>query len=188
MGTLRPAIVLYDEPHPLGDDIGAMQTADMKRKPDMLIIMGTSLKVHGFKKLVRDFAKIVKESAPSATSSSSSPSKKWAGRVIFVNKTAPGSEWDGIIDYHVAGETDKWVERVKADWQQMKRSDWETQQTLSFATVKKTATAATKSKGDEFSSSASRWVLTKSGFRWQASARRRECLGRRHTRTVYVWQ
>ena len=64
VGTLRPAIVLYDEPHPLGDDIGTIQTADVARKPDMLIIMGTSLKVHGFKKLVRDFAKAVHEAHP----------------------------------------------------------------------------------------------------------------------------
>ncbi|EMD41882.1 hypothetical protein CERSUDRAFT_147269 [Gelatoporia subvermispora B] len=132
VGTLRPSIVLYDEPHPLGDDIGSIQSSDITRKPDMLIIMGTSLKVHGFKKLVKDFAKAVRESAPPATSSSSSSrnTRSYAGKVVFVNKTAPGSEWDGIIDYHVEGETDQWAEKVIEDWKKLRPSDWEVQTTL----------------------------------------------------------
>ena len=124
---MRPAIVLYDEPHPLGDDIGSIQTSDIGRKPDMLIIMGTSLKVHGFKKLVKDFARAVHESA---SSSSIKSARSFAGKVIFVNKTAPGSEWDDIIDYHVAGETDRWVEKVLEDWKKFRPSDWELQKTL----------------------------------------------------------
>jgi NAD-dependent histone deacetylase SIR2 len=56
--------VLYDEAHPLGDDIGAIQASDVSRKPDMLIIMGTSLKVHGLRRLVKEFAKAVHASAP----------------------------------------------------------------------------------------------------------------------------
>ena len=131
---MRPAIVLYDEPHPLGDDIGTIQTADIARKPDMLIIMGTSLKVHGFKKLVKDFARAVHESAPPASLPPGPPLKKtaksFAGKVVFINKTAPGSEWDGIIDYHVAGETDRWVEKVLEDWKKSRPQDWEVQQTL----------------------------------------------------------
>jgi NAD+-dependent protein deacetylase SIR2 len=104
----------------------------------MLIIMGTSLKVHGFKKLVKDFARTVHESAP-AGGSTVSPSrtlngktsaKSHAGKVIFVNKTPPGAEWDGIIDYWVQGESDGWVEKVLEDWRKMVPTDWEVQQTL----------------------------------------------------------
>lgn len=131
VGSLRPAIVLYDEPHPLGDDIGTIQSADILRKPDMLIIMGTSLKVHGLKKLVKDFAKGVHASSSSPTSSPSAKGgKSWAGKVIFVNKTAPGGEWSDIIDYHVCGETDTWAEKVVEDWKKMRPADWEIQQTL----------------------------------------------------------
>ncbi|KAJ7651732.1 DHS-like NAD/FAD-binding domain-containing protein [Mycena polygramma] len=126
VGSLRPAIVLYDEPHPLGDDIATIQTADLARKPDMLIIMGTSLKVHGLKKLVKEFAKTVHSLAPS----SPSKAKKWSGKVVFVNRTPPGAEWAGIIDYHVAGETDAWVGKVIEDWKKMRPADWEIQQTL----------------------------------------------------------
>lgn len=149
VGTLRPAIVLYDEPHPLGDDIGAIQSMDITRKPDMLIIMGTSLKVHGFKKLVKEFARSVHKSAPPPCSPGKSPkgAKSYAGKVIFVNKTAPGSEWEGIVDYHVAGETDKWCERVIEDWKKMRPADWEVQKTLDapegFKVVKDITNAAT---------------------------------------------
>ncbi|KAG1850622.1 DHS-like NAD/FAD-binding domain-containing protein [Suillus subalutaceus] len=131
IGTLRPAIVLYDEPHPLGDDIGTIQTMDIARKPDMLIIMGTSLKVHGLKKLVKDFAKVV-HTTGTGTTPSGTPKvqKSWQGKVVFVNKTPPGSEWSDIIDYHVAGETDAWTNKVLEDWKKMRPSDWEVQQTL----------------------------------------------------------
>ncbi|KAG1757121.1 DHS-like NAD/FAD-binding domain-containing protein [Suillus lakei] len=152
IGTLRPAIVLYDEPHPLGDDIGTIQTMDIARKPDMLIIMGTSLKVHGLKKLVKDFAKVV-HATGTGTTPNGTPKvqKSWQGKVVFVNKTPPGSEWSDIIDYHVAGETDAWVDKVLEDWKKMRPSDWEIQQTLDhtdesggFKVVKE---PATKTKG-----------------------------------------
>ncbi|KAG2156674.1 DHS-like NAD/FAD-binding domain-containing protein [Suillus bovinus] len=131
IGTLRPAIVLYDEPHPFGDDIGTIQTMDIARKPDMLIIMGTSLKVHGLKKLVKEFAKVVHATGTGTTPNGTPRAQKsWQGKVIFVNKTPPGSEWADIIDCHVAGETDAWVDKVLEDWKKMRPSDWEIQQTL----------------------------------------------------------
>ena len=125
VGTLRPGIVLYDETHPLGEDIGAIHSSDLSKKPDMLIIMGTSLKVHGLRKLVKDFAKTVHASSSSAASTSKRPFK-----VIFVNKTAPSSEWSDIIDYHVAGETDAWTAKVVEEWKKIRPADWEIQQTL----------------------------------------------------------
>ncbi len=96
----------------------------------MLIIMGTSLKVHGLKKLIKDFARSVHESAPSNDTLNSSRGKKWAGKVIFVNKTPPAAEWSSIINYHIAGETDEWSSRVISDWKRLRPVDWEIQQTL----------------------------------------------------------
>ncbi|KAG5353649.1 hypothetical protein C0989_003786 [Termitomyces sp. Mn162] len=154
VGTLRPAIVLYDETHPLGDDIGTIQSADVARKPDLLIIMGTSLKVHGLRKMVKEFAKTVHAYG----SSGSSTAKPWQGKVIFVNKTPPATEWNDIIDYHVEGDTDSWVEKVIEDWKKMRPADWEAQQTLvsvdgnvsmsgGFKTVKDVSTPKRKGKG-----------------------------------------
>lgn len=130
VGSLRPAIVLYGEPHPLGDEIGNMQTSDLARKPDMLIIMGTSLKVHGLKKLIKDFARTVHDSVPSNGIGNSSRRRRWAGKVLFVNKTPPPAEWSNIIDYHIAGETDEWSAKAISDWKRLRPADWEIQQTL----------------------------------------------------------
>jgi hypothetical protein len=150
VGRLRPAIVLYDEPHPLGDDIATIQTADLAKRPDFLIIMGTSLKVHGLKKLVKEFAKAVHQGGPTSSA---------APKVIFVNKTAPAAEWSGVIDVHVEGTTDAWVDKVTADWKHARPADWEVQTTLksvlSMANTKPKPKAAVepvtkprKAKGD----------------------------------------
>lgn len=93
----------------------------------MLIIMGTSLKVHGLRKLVKEFAKTVHTSVPP---SGTSKTRMWTGKVIFVNRTPPAAEWADVIDYHVAGETDAWVNKVVDDWKKMRPTDWEVQQTL----------------------------------------------------------
>ncbi|KAG8744349.1 hypothetical protein FRC10_010329 [Ceratobasidium sp. 414] len=127
-GTLRPAIVLYDEPHPLGDHIGAVQTSDLGKKPDLLIVMGTSLKVHGLRRLVKSFAKVVHSSRPSPATSTS---HSLLHNVVFVNRTPPPlGEWTGVIDYHVEGDADTWVAQVLGEWKKSRPADWEVQSTL----------------------------------------------------------
>jgi NAD-dependent histone deacetylase SIR2 len=131
VGTLRPSIVLYDEQHPLGDDIGDLQTYDLSRNPDLLLIMGTSLKVHGLKRVVKEFAKTVHA--------------RKDGLVVFVNATPPSKEWEGIIDVHIHGQTDVWAEKVEEDWKRLRPADWEIQTRLdgevavTAGTVKKEA-------------------------------------------------
>ncbi|KAF9336707.1 hypothetical protein BGZ91_009874 [Linnemannia elongata] len=106
-GTLRPDIVLYNENHPFGDAIGKIQSSDLSRSPDVLLVMGTSLKVHGLRLLVRKAAKIVHGN------------KK--GCVILVNKTpVVGKEWAGVFDYFVEGETDGWCSIVENAIRQVK--------------------------------------------------------------------
>lgn len=98
-GTLRPDIVLYNEHHPHGERIGELQAMDLKKRPDILIVMGTSLKIVGLKKFVKEAAKVVHAQ------------KK--GKVVFVNRTEPSKEWEDIIDYHVMGDADQWVELLE---------------------------------------------------------------------------
>lgn len=100
-GVMKPHIVLYNEAHPYGDCIGEIMTADLRKKPDSLIIMGTTLKVTGIKKLVRDFARSVRDKG---------------GKVILVNKTDVGKEWDELIDYHIVGGADDWVKFIELEW------------------------------------------------------------------------
>lgn len=101
IGTLSPNIVLYNDPtpHPSTTTTSTVISSDLSRKPDLLLIFGTSLKVHGIKKLVKDFAKTVHANK---------------GVVILVNKGELGkSEWKNVIDYWVEGDCDEWVHDLK---------------------------------------------------------------------------
>lgn len=100
VGKLRPDIVLYGEDHPESQRISTIIQHDISLAPDMLIIMGTSLKVHGLKTVVREFAKTVHN--------------RKDGKVIFVNYTKPAeSVWSDIIDFWVEMDCDSWVEDLK---------------------------------------------------------------------------
>ncbi|QRW07263.1 NAD-dependent histone deacetylase SIR2 [Ceratobasidium sp. AG-Ba] len=123
-GTLRPAIVLYDEPHPLGDQIGAVQTSDLGKRPDLLIVMGTSLKVHGLRKLVKSFAKAVHSSRPLPAANATSHS---------------------LLHNVVFGEADAWVAQVLGEWKRCRPGDWEVQSTLDPLNIAKLGTKENKS-------------------------------------------
>lgn len=108
VGKLRPDIVLYGEEHPNSHLISPIVTHDLGLYPDMLLILGTSLRVHGLKVMVREFAKAVHSKG---------------GKVVFVNFTKPpDSIWGDIIDYWVQWDCDAWVDdlqvRVPKLWQE----------------------------------------------------------------------
>ncbi|KAH7362402.1 DHS-like NAD/FAD-binding domain-containing protein, partial [Plectosphaerella cucumerina] len=87
VGKLRPDIVLYGEEHPNAHLIDPLVKHDLGLYPDFMLILGTSLKVHGLKVIVREFAKAVHSKG---------------GKVVFVNFTkAPESAWGDIIDYWI---------------------------------------------------------------------------------------
>ncbi|OHE90450.1 Hst3 protein [Colletotrichum orchidophilum] len=99
VGKLRPDIVLYGEEHPNAHLISPIVTHDLGLSPDLLLILGTSLKVHGLKILVREFAKTIHSRG---------------GKVVFVNFTKPPeSSWGDIIDYWVQWDCDAWVSNLK---------------------------------------------------------------------------
>ncbi|CAD6504697.1 BgTH12-00203 [Blumeria graminis f. sp. triticale] len=99
VGRLRPDIVLYGEEHPNSSLISPLVTHDLKLCPDILLVMGTSLRVHGLKVIVKEFAKAVHSKG---------------GKVVFVNKTGPPeSIWANIIDYWVDWDCDEWVLDLK---------------------------------------------------------------------------
>lgn len=122
VGELRPNIVLYGEEHPQNSLLIPLIAFDQASNPDLLIIMGTSLKVHGLQKVVRDFAKVVHNQKN--------------GRVVFVNRTRPSeSQWDGIIDDYIAMDCDDWISDLKK-----RRGDlWYRQGELSLKVTKPAA-------------------------------------------------
>ena len=100
VGLLRPNIVLYGENHIAENMLAPLPPFDMAHGPEVLIVMGTSLKVHGLQNLVREFAKAVHV-------------KK--GRVIFVNRTKPSeSTWNDFIDDWVEMDCDDWVSDLRS--------------------------------------------------------------------------
>ncbi|ELR07007.1 hypothetical protein VC83_06774 [Pseudogymnoascus destructans] len=99
VGRLRPDIVLYGEEHPSAHLVGPLITHDLSLSPDMLLILGTSMRVHGLKVMVREFAKAVHGRG---------------GSVVFVNQTKPpDSIWGDVIDYWVEWDCDAWVADLK---------------------------------------------------------------------------
>ncbi|KAL8638746.1 MAG: hypothetical protein Q9228_004132 [Teloschistes exilis] len=98
IGSLRPNIVLYGEEHPNADAVGSITTNDLSLSPDLLLILGTSLHVHGVRTLVKEFAKCVH----------ARPNGK--GKVIFVNLSQPSeSVWKESIDYWISMDCDDWI-------------------------------------------------------------------------------
>jgi len=139
VGGLRPNIVLYGEEHPQGDVIGKITSADLKTGPDMMIIFGTSLKVHGLKRLVKEFAASiharnaarksstsVEDGGGDSTEEGGKPVKQEAPRVVFVNnQPAANSVWKDTIDAWVDMDCDEFVAEIKrrrpAVWERQER-------------------------------------------------------------------
>lgn len=99
-GFLRPDIVLYNEPHPHGDIITEFVQCDISRQPSLLLVMGTSLKIAGLKRMIKDMVKSMKSRVGGAENT----------LVIYVNKTpAPKAEWRSFFDFELIGECDQWL-------------------------------------------------------------------------------
>ncbi|KAG2734298.1 hypothetical protein G9P44_002304 [Scheffersomyces stipitis] len=98
IGLLRPDIVLYGEHHPQSEILAQGLNVDIRAKPDMLIVMGTSLKVDGVKKLVRSLSASVHAKG---------------GKVIFINKTPLAKQWDSVFDYEILSDCDSFVRLLK---------------------------------------------------------------------------
>ncbi|KAI9683160.1 MAG: hypothetical protein M1829_005951 [Trizodia sp. TS-e1964] len=60
IGRLRPRIVLYNEHNPDDEAIGAVTKSDLRTRPDALIVVGTSLKVPGVRRIVREMCGVVR--------------------------------------------------------------------------------------------------------------------------------
>ena len=99
IGILRPNIVLYNEPHPRGDWVASIFEADLKRKPDLLLIIGTSLRIPGCKQFIKRASKSVRVRK---------------GKVIFINNLPPTSpkEWIDVFDAHLMGDCNDIVQKI----------------------------------------------------------------------------
>ncbi|KAF2088774.1 DHS-like NAD/FAD-binding domain-containing protein [Saccharata proteae CBS 121410] len=61
IGKLRPRMVLYNETGPDEEAIGSVTTADLRSRPDAVIVVGTTLKVPGVKRIAREMVNTVRD-------------------------------------------------------------------------------------------------------------------------------
>lgn len=60
IGRLRPRFVLYNEYNPDEEAIGNVSSADLKARPDAVIVVGTTLKVPGTRRLVKELCQVTR--------------------------------------------------------------------------------------------------------------------------------
>ena len=100
IGRLRPRMVLYNESNPDDEAIGAVVKADLLKRPDAVIVVGTSMEIPGVKRMVREMCGIVRD--------------RRDGVAIWINRSPPpiGKEFEDCWDLVVAGDCDKVAQRA----------------------------------------------------------------------------
>jgi NAD-dependent histone deacetylase SIR2 len=112
IGFLQPNIVSYNQSHPSGEDISSIFQYDVGQKPDMLIVMGTTLSIPDLRKCVETFAEKVHARR---------------GVVVFINKEALNNfpKQDKVFDYIVLGDVDEWSVDAARHWRKERPGDWD---------------------------------------------------------------
>lgn len=119
IGRLRPRIVLYNEHNPDQEAIGAVMQADLRTRPDAIIVVGTTLKIPGVKRFVREMCGLVRD--------------RKDGIAVWINHDPPPKEFDNCWDLVVRGECDNVASHVNlkrwddmsVDYQECTESDVE---------------------------------------------------------------
>lgn len=148
IGRLRPSVVLYNEAHKDGEGVGDVVQKDLigsskgkgKGGADLLLVVGTSLKVPGTKRMVREFAKAVWSRGSSSKDESSTPGASGSGsgpitpapspgrtstaddeipspKAIYLNLDfpVPTREWDGVFDAWIQGDAQAFADVLRVE-------------------------------------------------------------------------
>lgn len=134
VGKLRPSVVLYNETHKDGEGVGEAVRKDLvggskgKRRggADLLLVVGTSLRVPGTKRIVREFAKAVRSrDGPTSGLATPSPSPRRtpasdeepALKAVYLNLDfpVPTREWEGVFDAWVQGDAQSFAEMLSQE-------------------------------------------------------------------------
>jgi NAD-dependent histone deacetylase SIR2 len=87
IGRLRPRMVLYNEHNPDDEAIGAVVKSDLRTRPDALIVVGTTLKIPGVKRIVKEMSRVIRG--------------RRDGLTVWINMDEPpvskDYEWDLIV-------------------------------------------------------------------------------------------
>ncbi|KAF9237645.1 DHS-like NAD/FAD-binding domain-containing protein [Melanogaster broomeanus] len=141
VGKLRPSVVLYNEMHKDGEGVGEVVRRDLvgsskgkgRSGADVLLVVGTSLRVPGTKRIVREFSKAVRargsnsikdkdnsESTPQCpltptpTTRRSSEDGCYPMKSIYLNLDfpVPTREWEGVFDAWVQGDAQSFAQML----------------------------------------------------------------------------
>ncbi|KAG2058572.1 DHS-like NAD/FAD-binding domain-containing protein [Suillus hirtellus] len=143
VGKLRPSVVLYNELHKDGEGVGEVARRDLvgsskgkgRSGVDTLLVVGTSLKVPGTKRMVREFSKAARARGHTASRDSTaastglatpapSPGKRPATsagdspfKSIYLNFDFPGPtrEWEGVFDAWLQGDAQNFAELLEQE-------------------------------------------------------------------------
>lgn len=161
IGKLRPSVVLYNEMHKDGEEVGEVVRKDLvglgskgkgktRAGADLLLVVGTSLRVPGTKRIVREFSKAVRsrDTTPSTSGSASESSSKASKssstglvtpapsprrtpsvdddtpvRTIYLNLDfpVPTREWEGVFDVWVRGDAQSFAKLVQEEIETQER-------------------------------------------------------------------
>ena len=135
VGKLRPSVVLYNEDHKDGEHVGEVVRKDLtgsSPRADLLLVVGTSLRVPGTKRIVREFSKAVRlratkananaaESDPQASTSSSrrTPVTNDEGPItsVYLNLDfpVPTRDWEGVFDVWLKGDAQSFAMAIEGE-------------------------------------------------------------------------
>ncbi|PBK75306.1 DHS-like NAD/FAD-binding domain-containing protein [Armillaria solidipes] len=122
IGKLRPSVVLYNEAHKDGEGVGEVVRRDLvgsskgkgRSGADLLLVVGTSLRVPGTKRMVREFSKAVRcrQSSPTPNTEEESTFKSMYLNLDF---PVPTREWEGVFDTWIQGDAQEFAELVQEE-------------------------------------------------------------------------
>lgn len=95
VGKLRPRIVLYNEDNPDEEAIGSVISSDLRSRPDALVVVGTSMKIPGVRRIVKEMCRVVRG--------------RKDGLTIWINHDSvpAGKEFENCWDLAIKGDCDK---------------------------------------------------------------------------------
>lgn len=95
VGNLRPRMVLYNGQNPDDEAIGSVIMSDLRARPDAFIVAGTTLKVPGARRIVREMCRLVRDQVDGVT--------------IWISKEAApkGKDLENCWDLVVRGSCDE---------------------------------------------------------------------------------
>jgi NAD+-dependent protein deacetylase SIR2 len=94
VGKMRPRIVLYNEHNPDEEAIASVMNSDIRSRPDAVIVVGTSLKIPGVRRLVKSLCKVVRG--------------RRNGVAMWINNEPPsGKEFEDCWDLVVKGNCEE---------------------------------------------------------------------------------